>query len=61
MTIHTLNNIHEKRGYCKGAFQEEVKEDVKEEIQKDKDRFPPGLTTQKPSKPITHITDEIVN
>ena len=34
MTVHTLKYIHKKRGYCKGAFQEEVKEEVKKRSDK---------------------------
>ena len=48
-----------KKGYCKGAFREEVKTEGKTEVKKEKE--PPGLTKQKPSKPITDITDEIAN
>ena len=69
----------QKRGYSKGAFQEEVKEEVKEELKKEKDVrgaeststergtrpeapfVPPGLTKQKPSKPTTNLTNDIVN
>ena len=57
MTQHTLKHIHKKRGYCKGAFQEEVKEEVKKGVTKE----PPGLPKQKPTKTITNITDDIVN
>ena len=34
LTQHTPKYIHKKRGYCKGAFQEEVKGEVKEEVKK---------------------------
>ena len=57
MAQHTLKYIHKQRGYCKGAFQEEVKEEVEQEVTKE----PPGLPKQKPTKTITTITDYIVN
>ena len=47
----------QKRGYCKGAFQEEVKEEVKEEVTKE----PPGLPKPKPTKTVTTFTDDIAN
>ena len=53
--------IHsQKRGYCKGAVQEEVAEEVKVKANPPKEQ-PPGLTTQKPTKTVTNITDENVN
>ena len=57
MTQRTPKYIHEKRGYCKGTFQEEVKEQVKQEVAKE----PPGLPKQKPTKTKTNITEDIVN
>ena len=47
------------KGYCKGAFQEESKTETTAEVKTVKEQ--PGLTKQKPIKPLTNITDEIVN
>ena len=58
MSQHRLKYIHKKRGYCKGAFQEEVNEEVKEEVKKETAKQPPK---HKPTKTITTITDDIVN
>ena len=55
---HILKYI-KKRGYCKGALQEEVKDETTTEVKTVKE--PPGLTKQKPTKTITNITDDIVN
>ena len=60
MTQHTLKYIHQKRNYCKGAFQEEIKKETKEDVKKEKEKEPPGLPKQKPSKPPTNLTDDIV-
>ena len=61
MTQHTLKYIHKKRGYCKGAFQEESKTEATTEVKTFKEKEPPGLPKQKPTKLITNITYEIVN
>ena len=47
----------QKRGYCKGAFQEEVKSEVKKEVTKEQ----PGLPKPKPAQPTTNLTNGIVN
>ena len=59
MTQHTFKCIHEKRGYCKGAIQEEVEEETTTEVKTVKE--PPGLQKQKTTKTMTNITDDIVN
>ena len=59
MAQHTVKHIH-KKGHCKGATQEEVKEEVGVKANPTKEQ-PPGLTKQKPTKIITNITDEMVN
>ena len=58
MTQHTLKYIHKKRGYCKGAIQEEVKEEVKVKTNPPREQ---ALGLVKPTKSITNITDEVVN
>ena len=45
-------------GYCKGTFQEHVKEETTTEVKTVKE--PPGLPKQKPTKTTTNITDEVV-
>ena len=58
-----INIYSQKRGYCKGAIQEEVKEEVKEETTAEVKtvKEPPGSPKQKPTKTITNITDDIAN
>ena len=57
MTVHTLTHIHfKKRGYRKGAFQEEEAEEVRKcETIKEEN------VSAKPTKTITTIRDDMVN
>ena len=45
-----------RRGYCKGAFQDEVKEEVQQS-----DKRATWITEAEANKKITNITDDIVN
>ena len=48
----------QKRGYCKGAFQEEVKEEDSEVKTRKRATW---ITEAEANKTITNITDDIVN
>ena len=57
----------QQRNYCKGAFQEEIINKSNKKVHKklkkmwNKENEPPGLLKQKPPKPPTNLTDDIVN